>query len=438
LCLLPDVHGQDRAAALRARRITPAVEVFRTTKDAVVNISSTHTVQIRDPFDQLESMLRGFDMPSRAPTREYKAQSVGSGFVVHRSGYIVTNAHVVAQSVEQKAIFAGRQELDAEVVGVDAEHDLALLKVTATRPLTEIRLGRSDDLMVGETVIAIGNPLGLQHTCTSGIISALDRTLEVNEKVVLSGLIQTDASINPGNSGGPLLNVNGELVGINFAIRGDGQNIGFAIPVDRLTHLLPKLLDIERRHRILVGLELASGDDPVVVKTIPKLPADRAGLQLGDRIIAVNNAPVTKAFDFFVGLFDKKAGEQVDVIIERTGQRMSVPLKLEAKPRPDGLIMAREKLGVDLEELDPAVAQRLGLRKRSGLFIAKLEPNGPADTAKLRPGDLIMQVERSQVSSLEDLGMILEEVAPGTSIRVMALRFTNQSTYRMTTVVRLR
>ena len=155
-----------------------------------------------------------------------------------------------------KVIFADGRELEAEIVAVDTEHDLTVLSVKTHEPIQAIKLGRSDDLMIGETVIAVGNPLGFQNTVTVGVVSALDRTLRFSDRVSYQGLIQTDASINPGNSGGPLLNINGELIGINTAIRGDAQNIGFAIPVDQLRALLPEILDIERLKRARIGMRL--------------------------------------------------------------------------------------------------------------------------------------------------------------------------------------
>jgi serine protease Do len=432
--------AQEAGDAARARRITPAVRVFNQTKDAVVNISTTQIVQVQDSFDDLDWMFRRglFDLPLRTQPRTFKAQSVGSGSVVHRSGYLVTNAHVVAQTKDCKVIFADKTELDAEIVGTDSDNDLAILKVKTAKPLPEIKIGRSDDLMVGEAVVAIGNPLGLQHTCTVGVVSALDRKLEVNERQSFEGLIQTDASINPGNSGGPLLNVDGELIGINFAIRGDGQNIGFAIPVEKLLRNLPNLLDVERRYRILTGVEITPEGDAVVMRVTPKLPAAEAGLQVGDRIVAMNGEPVRRSPDFHFGLLGKRPGEQAPLEFERAGRRYKTALLLAEKPKPDGARLAQEKLGLTLEELEPAVARRLGLKPKTGLFAARVEPQGPAEAAQLRESDLLMQIEGSQVGALDDLGALLERFAAGKSIRVVALRFSNQTVYRVATRLAVR
>jgi serine protease Do len=196
--------GAEAQASDRARRRSSVVEVFEAARDAVVNISSTEIVEVRHPFDQF------FDRRRRSRPRQYKNTSVGSGFVIHAEGYIVTNAHVVARSTDRTVTFADGREFDAQVVASDREHDVAILKIDATG-LKPLALGRSSDLMTGETVIAIGNPLGYEHTVTAGVVSAINRDLLFSKEHMLRGLIQTDASINPGNSGGPLLNVLGEL-----------------------------------------------------------------------------------------------------------------------------------------------------------------------------------------------------------------------------------
>jgi S1-C subfamily serine protease len=216
------------AAEARASRRTPVVEVFESARDAVVSISSTEKVIVRSrsPFDSFFDEF--FEMP---PSRERSRDIVGSGFVIHSQGYIVTNAHVVARSSEQRVMFAGGAEYEATIVAADKSRDLAILKIDAGTSLPTLPFGRSDDLMIGETVVAIGNPFGFQHTVTAGVVSAVNRDVTISREIVFEDLIQTDASINPGNSGGPLLNALGQLIGVNTAIRGDAENIGFAIPV---------------------------------------------------------------------------------------------------------------------------------------------------------------------------------------------------------------
>ena len=222
------------AAGVDARRRTPLVRVVEQVRDSIVNISASGRVNV--PYHDI------FDLFFERQRRR-TVFSVGSGFVIHESGYIVTNAHVVDASRDLRAAFANGEEYEATTLVSDRAHDLAILRIRPERPVVPIPMGRSDDLMPGESVIAIGNPLGYANTVTSGIVSALGRRIEFSPDLVYEDLIQTDAAINPGNSGGPLLNILGELVGINTAIKPGAENIGFAIPVDRLRALLPAMLD---------------------------------------------------------------------------------------------------------------------------------------------------------------------------------------------------
>ncbi len=188
--------------------------------------------------------------------RTVPAQSLGSGFVIHAAGYIVTNEHVIDQATEVDVVFSNGEKLEAQVLATDNEHDLAVLKVVPKKPLVAIALGTSEDLMIGEPVYAIGNPFGFAGTMTRGIVSAVDRKLEVNSSKSYKGLIQTDASINPGNSGGPLINAYGQVVGINTAIRADAHGIGFAIAVSNMRDLLPAFLNPEATNRAQIGFSV--------------------------------------------------------------------------------------------------------------------------------------------------------------------------------------
>ncbi len=402
----------------RDRRRTPVVEVFEQCRDAVVNISTTRVVRMRSlhgsPLDDI------FDFgPPRA--RDQRIQSVGSGVVVHESGYVLTNAHVVSQASDVQVTFADKHTLPAEVVAVDPEHDLAVLKVNASRPLKAQKLGRSDDLLVGETVVAIGNPLGLQHTVTTGIVSALDRDLQFNEDTVYKGLIQTDAPINPGNSGGPLLNVNGELIGINTAIRGDAQNIGFAIPVDRLWELLPKLLDIERRQRVRFGVDV-SGTDARIVTVRKDSPAATAGLLRGDRIVRFNGEVLRDGIDYYVHLLGQKPESKVRLAVERGKKTVDVTVPLQPIPLPDGRELALKLLGTDLAEVSAEQRRKYDLPDYAGLVVERVERGGPAERAQIHPRDYILRIDRVPVTALKDVGLALEQTQPGERVHVEGLR----------------
>ncbi len=420
--------------ASRARRRTPVVEVFEKCRDAVVNISTTRVVRLRSLWG---SPLEEFFDPGPARRRERRVQSIGSGVVIHPAGYIVTNAHVVSQASDVRVALADEQSLPAGIIAVDNEHDLAVLKVDPPQPLHAVTLGRSDDLMIGETVVAIGNPLGLQHTVTAGIISALNRELQFSEDVVYRGLIQTDAPINPGNSGGPLLNVNGELIGINSAIRGDAQNIGFAIAVDRLWELLPDLFDVERRARVRFGLRVR-GPAPTVAAVRSGSPAAQAGVRVGDRITALAGQPVGDAIDFYANLLAQKPDQTIRLTVQREGRSLMLDVPLESVPIPDGQKLAQSLLGLRLGEIPPDVRREFDLPPGAGLLVDGVIPGGAGDRARMRPGDVILRLDRTPMTSLSDVGLALERVKAGDEVRVDGLRLAADPPFFWTVTLRAR
>ncbi len=415
----------------RALRRTPVVEVFESARDAVVNISSTEVVEVRDPFDQL---FQGY---FRSAPRTMKRTSIGSGFVLHPQGYIVTNAHVIARSTDRTVTFAGGREYDARVVAADREHDVAILKIEAGQPLKTLPFGRSDDLMVGETVVAIGNPLGYQHTVTAGVVSAVDRDLEAGGAVVMRGLIQTDASINPGNSGGPLLNVLGELVGINTAIIGDAQNIGFAIPVDQLRSLLPDLLDVERRYRVTSGLTFASGE-PKVASVQRGSPAERAGVAAGDVVRAVNGGPVSEAVDFWIALIGRSPGDVLRLELARGGRPIQAEFKLEGKPRPDAAALLQQRIGVVVKPLPGGLARELRLPRGHGFVVVELAPASPAQQVGIQQGDVLLALGRQYPTTMEELGDLADSLRSGQQLAMTWLRVMPPQIIRFQDVLAVR
>jgi serine protease Do len=433
--------GPDNQEAL-ARRRSPVVAVFETARHAVVNISCTETVTVRDPLGDLFGDI--FDLSFGGPNndrnrgpgsggggRQFTRTSVGSGFVIHPDGYIVTNAHVVAQTPERKAIFSDGREYDAQIVAVDAQRDLAVLKITTDRSLHTLKLGRSDDLMIGETVIAIGNPLGYQNTVTAGVISAVNRDLNFPNQMKLTGLIQTDASINPGNSGGPLLNVLGELIGVNSAIRGDAQNIGFAIPVDQLREILPDLLDVERRYRLICGMMVDTLNSPRVLAVKPGTPAAKAGVRPGDVLERFGDRPIKEGIDFYIALMNAAPDQPLDVLLAREGQAVRTSMTIERRPAPDGVQLAKQKLGVLVEDLPPDVAANMGLPGATGLLVNQIERNGPADRLGVRRRDVLVAIGRHAVANKDDLGQLLESIQTGDTIPVTLLRVDGWTKLKM-------
>ncbi len=407
----------------RSLRRTPVVVVFEAARDAVVNISSTEVVEVRDRFDRL------FDRRRPRP-RRLERTSVGSGFVIHPEGYIVTNAHVVARSTDRRVTFADGREYDATVIASDREYDVAILKIEPPRPLPTLAFGRSDDLMVGETVVAIGNPLGYQHTVTAGVVSAVNRDLVFDRDLVMSGLIQTDASINPGNSGGPLLNVLGELIGVNTAIRGDAQNIGFAIPVDQLRRLLPELLDVERRYRIDSGLRLIAAVEPRVDTVKSGSAAERAGIEPGDVLRMVNGESVDEAVDFHIALIGREPGDELRLELVRSGRPYRTSLRLNDRPRPDVPSLVRQRLGVEVRPLPADLAENLGLSRGGGFVVVAIDPESPARRIGMRSRDVLVALGRYYPTTLDELGELVEYLDPGDEVSVTFLRVKPPTIYR--------
>lgn len=423
-----------RADDSRAARMTPVTRVFQQASPAVVNISSTTIVTYRQTLGFGGAFDDIFQLPFDTAPQRYKTNSVGSGFVIHRDGYVVTNAHVVNRTVERKVSFADGTELNAEIVALDAEHDLAVLKVAASKPLPFLHLGHSNDLMPGETVIAIGNPLGLKHTVTTGIISAIDRELQFDRNRSYKGLIQTDASINPGNSGGPLLNVVGDLIGINTAIRGDAQNIGFAIPVDRLHELLPTMLDIERLRRVSLGAKFGTTieENKLVGARIESVaahsPADKAGLRAGDIVTAVSGNPTHSFIEVFSALESAPVGKPLDLSVTQNGGSVKkVSLTMVDVPRPDGGELLWKRFGIRARPLSKSDLQNLGLRNAVALIVTDVRQNSQAAREGLERGDLITKIGGIPTGSLDQAGAILEEVRTGQNVGLGVMRIGSEA-----------
>ncbi len=418
-------EGADTPDAAKISRVTPVVRAYRRARPAVVNISTEKIVTTRfgmfgrDIFDDI------FPSPFR---RRVPVHSLGSGFLIHPAGYVVTNAHVVRRAQKITVTLADNSRHPARVISADESHDLAVLKIEPPEgePLAYLPLGRSDDLMVGETVVAIGNPLGYSHTVTEGIISALDRRLEFEGGVAYEGIIQTDAPINSGSSGGPLLNIRGELIGINSAIRADAQNIGFAIPADTLMEQCPELLDFERINRAVFGAKVTQrhtddGDELLVTEVRGGTPAE-GRLRPGDRILELNGRPVRRIPDFVCGMLEAGVPAKAKLKVRREGETLAAVVDVRRKPKPDGERLARELFGVALREVTPALARKFRLPMDRGLMVVGIDAGSPANRVGLRLKDVLFQVQNLYVTDLDTLGTIMEDVRPGTALKVGVAR----------------
>jgi serine protease Do len=425
LACLPAFVGPARAADPPASfnpRRTPVVDVVKRVKGAVVNIHSERTVGQPDAHA---------DGLGAAPNR---VNGMGTGVVIDPRGYIVTNHHVVEDVNVLRVRLADGTAANARVVARDLETDLALLKIDVTRPLPTIPIGTSQDVMVGETVVAIGNAYGYEHTVTVGVVSAVKRDVVLNKEMSYKALIQTDASINPGNSGGPLLNINGELIGVNVAIRAGAQGIGFAIPVDSMLRVAADMLSVRKRNGTWHGLvtrdDVILPDEEAVTKTDLVTPSTRAagpsrrlvveraesgspaaaaGLQRGDVLVKVGGQAVACGLDLERALLDGRSGDKVPLVVRRKEGEQTVELVLapadKAAPANGDLIW--RKLGVRLQAVSPEVVSRVEQRLHGGLAVTEVRPDSPAAKAGLQRGDILVGLHTWEMLSADNVLFVL-------------------------------
>jgi serine protease Do len=385
----------------KVTRRSAVVRVVEEVKPAVVNISTTQLAIRRDPF--FEEFFGSFFEPRQ---RVESRSSLGSGIVVDPAGLVVTNAHVVAGA---HRIFVGLEEDDeatfpAELLGVDATADLAVLRITAGHKLPWIDLSEGSGAMIGETVIAIGNPFGLSHTVTVGVVSALDRSIRTND-AVYHRFLQTDASINPGNSGGPLLNVAGELVGINTAIYARGEGIGFAIPRERVQRVVQALTTGGQVPPAWAGWLLADGRGGVtVVYVAPGSPGDRAGIVPGDQVVQLGRVAVHAVDDVFAVLAGSLPGEDIDVRLMRGHRRQTSTLRLGEYTANLADRVTRSLFGMVVTDW-----RRPG-RGVGGVVVQRIEEGGWAERAGLRTGDLVRELGQVPLNRKADFDDALGSV----------------------------
>jgi serine protease Do len=389
---------------------------------AVVNISVERTTKMgRGPGSPEELFEEFFGRPMPRPER--RAQAAGSGFVISEEGYIVTNFHVVEGADKIDVTLLDGRELQGKVVGRDRKTDLALVKVDDDH-LPVVSLGDSDDVRVGDWVMAIGNPFGLDHTVTVGILSARGRNIGAG---AYDDFLQTDASINPGNSGGPLLDMNGRVIGINTAINARAQGIGFAIPINMAKDLLPQLREFGSVTRGWLGVQiqrvtpqLAKSfdlDEPqgaLVSQVFENSPAARAKIEAGDVITKFNDQPIKDFNDLPRLVAAATPGADVPIEVLRDGKRRKLEAKLDKMDDEEDAQLAdsehsEERWGLSLETLTPNVARQLELEEGvEGVVITQVEADSPAAEAGLRRGDVVLEADRKQVKSAEELQKILK------------------------------
>lgn len=368
---------------------------------------------------------------------EGTSRSLGSGFVINADGYVVTNNHVVERAQRILVRLADGREFAAQVVGRDPSTDLALLRLEGAKGVPTVTLGDSDQLEIGDWVVAIGNPFGLDTSVTHGLISARERVIGMGP---FDDFIQTNALINPGNSGGPLFDMKGDVVGVTTAIMSQGQGIGFAVPINLVKDLLPNLMNNGRLVRGWLGLNVQEAGDgdarvPVVVDVFPGSPAAQGGVRPGDRVVGINDKPVKRYQQLLRKIALLAPGSTVKLDLSRDGKPVEVSATLVTRPSVEAMQAMNsggriDALGLVVKALSPDAAKGLGVEP--GLRVEVVLPGGAAELAGVMTGDVVMEVNRARVTTLSELDAALAEYeAPepvllkfrrGTSFRYVALK----------------
>jgi serine protease Do len=389
----------------------PVVQAVQRVLPAVVNIS-TERIIARPVVDPFEEFWREFFGSPRRRAPE-GVHSLGSGVIVDEDGWIVTNWHVVRRASKIHVVLVDGSRHEAQYVSGDEHNDLALLKIQTASPLPHVTIAGEREPLLGETVVAVGNPFGLEHTVTRGVISAKNREYTVGE-VTFTDILQTDASINPGNSGGPLIDTRGRLVGINMAIHATGQGIGFAIPAQRVANLLAAWLSPEKIARVWLGLRYATEQGHILVADVqPGSPAERAGFKPRDRVVAIDGERFDDLLRMQRQLARRSPDQTVTFEIERDGRRQTVAVTLARLPKRSAPDLMRERFGLQIQPLTPDLAEAMGLRLAQGLIVADVEKGGPADEAGFGPGIVITHLSGQQIDSMDRLAERLADLRPG-------------------------
>jgi serine protease Do len=425
-------------------------------KPTIVNISTTTVISGPDMQDRFMGPVNPFkdffgeDLFDKffgnSPKRELKQKSLGSGFVIDREGYILTNNHVVEKATSIKVKLSDEKEYDAKIIGRDPKTDIALIKIDVNHELPSATFGDSDKLEVGDWVVAIGNPFGLEHTVTAGIVSAKGRVIGAGP---YDDFIQTDASINPGNSGGPLLNLKGEVVGINTAIVSGGQGIGFAIPINVVQDLLPQLKSKGKIARGWLGVviqkitpeiaksfNLKETEGALVSDVMEDGPAEKAGIKRGD-VIASFNGKKIKDNEMLPRLVAAtEIGKKIKVEIIRDGKPMGIEIVIgelpEEAPKASKKPDVEKDFGLVVQDITPEIAKHLNLKDRNGVIATDVAPGSPAGDADIRSGDIIKEIGRKPIRNMADFKAAMKNANIKEGI-VILIRRENTTFY---TVVR--
>jgi len=420
---------------------TAIIQVAKGSIPAVVHIEVTRSQEVSRPTMPFEGdpFFRFFQEPQRTP-RKFKREmrGLGTGMIIDAQGYILTNNHVVGGASKVQVLLADGSQYSARVVGTDSKTDLAVVKIDSKKALPHLKFGNSDTVEVGEWVVAIGHPRGLDQTVTTGIISAKHRR-GITDPSGYQDFLQTDAAINPGNSGGPLLNLRGEVVGVNAAIAsssGGFEGIGFAIPSNMAVYISRELISKGKVERGWLGVSVQDlsydlsktmgieGTRGALVSEVMKgSPAEKAGLKQGDVVIAFNGKEIRDASQLRNEAASTAIGKEARVTVLREGKIREIPVRIESmqsRAQSTGASI-RERLGVTVRPPTAKESGRLKLQSDQGVIITRVEPGSPGAKAGLEPGDVILEINEMVVTSPQDLSEALALVKPGQHVQVMAV-----------------
>jgi serine protease Do len=391
--------------AAASDRNTPLVKAIANVKDSVVNIHG-------------QKMLGAADEPTPHGELPRRVNGMGTGVIIDERGYIITNFHVVDGVQKIEVTLADGTNYVAQLIASDSTADLAVIKINAQNKFPVITSGTSDDILIGETVIAVGNAYGYENTVTEGIVSALHRAVQVSDAQGYEDLIQTSAQINPGNSGGPLVNIDGEMIGINVAVRAGAQGIGFAIPVDKAMNIAAKLLSVERidkRWHGIIAQESTGAHTGLIVTSVDKeSPAAQVGLKAGDVITAVGKQEVARPLDLERCFIGRKPGEEVPLTVRRNDQSVKLALTLAPLPsRTAETDLSWDILGLRLSPISAAMFKQMQSQSprmgayHGGVTITEVRPDSPAARQHLRSGDVLVGMHIWETVSIENVNYIL-------------------------------
>ena len=403
---------------------------------AVVNIFTEESAPaVRNPFRNFggSPFDRFFD--NFFPPTNSRRRSLGSGVIINRDGYILTNEHVVAKAVRIKVTLIDKREYRAKLIGADIKSDLAIIKIDSKEPLPFVEMGCSDDLMIGESVLAIGNPFGLSHTVTTGIISAINRTIRPDKRRVYQDFIQVDASINPGNSGGPLLNINGSLIGINTAIYQEAEGIGFAIPIDNARRIVNELIRFGKVRRGWIGISVQDMTPEIleffkmdkqqgilVVRVIKGSPAERAGLKAGDIVFSLDRHPINKKVDYRERVSTYPIGNTIRFDVLRDGKAAVARVRVSAIPEEKISEFTRDWIGLAAGKIDSSLKRKFGIDTEKGMVVLEVVANSPSGKIGIRPGDVIRQINRTTIDHDKDFREAIVEAGSRDSVLLLVQR----------------